>query len=267
MENKNVVIIKHHPRPLTLGNSFYITQCPDLSERIVINLTSRNPDRDFAKQVSPFFVGPVTGPDGATSDSLEVFWQVGKVFPHHDDGGHPTESYIKYRNEMYSKKQGEIPKPIMRHPYREFGYEADDMLYWAFWNVEKGEYEPLSYLEGRKKVYIPEYAKLVANTDALKWIKSLLDSGKKLALMDFDGFNYYNEEAMKIRYRAYVLKCKKENRPILMSEKDFTDIKDMKSAVDFAYTPVGHAFIIKALLQGDIEVVDGKVIDHIGMVA
>jgi hypothetical protein len=168
---------------------------------------------------------------------------------------------------MYSKKQGEIPKPIMRHPYHEFGYEADDMLYWAHWDSEKGEYERLSYLEARKKVYVPEYAKLVANSDALKWMRSLLEQGKKIALLDFDGFNYYCEEAMKIRYRAYVLKCKKENRPILKSEKDFTDIKDMKSAVGFAYTPVGHAFVVKALLQGDIEVVDGKVIDHIGMTA
>jgi hypothetical protein len=154
----------------------------------------------------------------------------------------------------------------MRHPYNEFGYEADDMLYWAFWNAEKGEYERLSYLEGRKRVYVPEYAKLVANSDALKWMKSLLDQGKKIALLDFDGFNYYCEDAMKIRYRAYVLKCKKEKRPIIMSEKNFTDIKDMKSAVDFAYTPVGHAFVIKALLQGDLEVVDGQVIDHIGMI-
>jgi hypothetical protein len=37
--------------------------------------------------------------------------------------------------------------------------------------------------------------------------------------------------------------------------------------VGFAYTPVGHAFVVKALLQGDIEVVDDKVIDHIGMIA
>jgi len=65
---------------------------------------------------------------------------------------------------MYSKKMGEIPKPVMRHPYREFGYEADDMLYWAYWNSEKGEYEKLSYLEARKNVYIPQYAKLVANS-------------------------------------------------------------------------------------------------------
>jgi len=39
----------------------------------------------------------------------------------------------------------------------------------------------------------------------------------------------------------------------------------MKSAVGFAHTPVGHAFVVKALLQGDLEVVDGKVIDHVGM--
>ena len=153
----------------------------------------------------------------------------------------------------------------MRHPYREFGYEADDMLYWAYWNGEKGQYERLSYLEARKKVYVPEYARLVANSEAFKWMKSLVDQGEKLALLDFDGFNYYCKEAMKIRYRAYVLKCKKEKRPVLMTEKDFTDIKDMKSAVGFAHTPVGHAFVVKALLQGYLEVVDGKVIDHIGM--
>ena len=89
----------------------------------------------------------------------------------------------------------------------------------------------------------------------------------RVALLDFDGFNYYCEEAMKIRYRAYVLKCRKEKRPIVKKEKDFTDIKDMKAAVNFAHTPVGHAFVVKALLQGDIEVVNGQVIDHVGMLA
>ena len=265
MENKNVVIVKHHPRPISLSNPFYLKQCPDIAERVVINLTSRNPDFTFSSQVSPFYVGPVTGPDGATADSLEVFWQVGKVFPHHDTAGQPNEAYFKYRDGMYGKRRGEIPKPVMRHPYHSFGYEADDMLYWAYWNGEKGEYDRLSYLEARKKVYIPEYAKLVADSDALRWMRSLLQEGKKICLMDFDGFNYYEEEAMKVRYRAYVLKSKKEKRPIVKSEKDFTDIKDMKSAVGFAHTPVGHAFVIKALLQGDLEVKDDKVIDHIGM--
>ena len=41
----------------------------------------------------------------------------------------------------------------------------------------------------------------------------------------------------------------------------------MKSAINFAETPVGHAFVVKALLQGDLSVVDGKVIDPLGMLA
>ena len=154
MENKNVVIIKHHPRPLRYSNSFYTNQCPDLEDRIIIDLTSRNPDRNFSRQVSPFYVGPVTGPDGARANNLELFWQSAKVFPHHDNGGQPNEEYFKYREKMYHSLPGEIQKTQLRHPYREFGYEPDDMLYWPFWNEEKGVYEPLSYLAARKKVYV-----------------------------------------------------------------------------------------------------------------
>lgn len=265
MENQNVVILKRHPRPLLFTNPFYVNQCPDLDERIIIDVTSRNRNRDFARQVSPFFVGPVTGSDGATAENLEIFWQVGKVFPHHDSEGKPSEEYFNYRRMMYKKHPEEFQKTLMRHPYREFGYEPEEMLYWPWWNKETGEYEHLSYLEGRKKVYIPEYAKLVAHTSALQEMKKLLDEGKKIAILDFDGFNYYCEDAMKVRYRAYVLRCKKLKTPVLLKEKDFTNIKDMKSAVNFADTPVGHAFVIKSLLQGDLEVVDGKVIDHVGM--
>ena len=52
MENKNIVIIKHHPRPITLSNPFYLTQCPDIEERVIINLTSRGRNAEFARQVS-----------------------------------------------------------------------------------------------------------------------------------------------------------------------------------------------------------------------
>ena len=213
MENKNVVILKRHPRPLRYSNPFYTNQCEDLEDRVIIDLTSRNPDNNFARQVSPFYVGPVTGTDGAHTDTLEVFWQVAKVFPHHDNGGKPNGDYFTYREKMYSMHPTEIPKTLRRHPYREFGYSADDMLYWPLWNKEKEEYEPLSYVAARKRVYVPTYAKLVANTPALNYLKQLLKEGKKIALLDFDGFNYYNEETMKVRYRAYVLKCKKERRP------------------------------------------------------
>ena len=100
MENQNIVIVKHHPRPLKLSNPFYTMQCPDIEDRIVINLTSRNPDKAFARQVSPFYVGPLQGPDGACCDSLEVYWQIGKVFEHHDNNGQPNEAYFAYREKM-----------------------------------------------------------------------------------------------------------------------------------------------------------------------
>ena len=55
------------------------------------------------------------------------------------------------------------------------------------------------------------------------------------------------------------------NNPFYITQ--CSDIEDMRSAIGFADTPVGHAFVVKALLQGDIEVVNGKVVDHIGMIA
>ena len=95
---------------------------------------------------------------------------------------------------------------------------------------------------------------------------TLLDSNEREVAIIRD-YDELDEESMKVRYRAYVSKCKKEHRPILVGEKDFTDIKDMRSAIEFPHTPVGHAFVVKSLLQGDLEVVDGNVIDHMGLAA
>ena len=39
----------------------------------------------------------------------------------------------------------------------------------------------------------------------------------------------------------------------------------MKKAVDCFFLPCGHGFVIKALLQGDIEVVNGEIIDKGGV--
>ena len=99
--------------------------------------------------------------------------------------------------------------------------------------------EKLDYVSSRKKVYIPEYAKLIVNTDSFKYLKELYESGKKLALCDFDAWNYYGPNL----------------------DQD-TTIKDV---VNNPAYKVGHGYVIKMLLQGDIEVVNGEVIDHIGV--
>ena len=39
----------------------------------------------------------------------------------------------------------------------------------------------------------------------------------------------------------------------------------MKDVLNCNFMLAGHGFVLKALLQGDLEVVDGKVIDNIGV--
>lgn len=46
---------------------------------------------------------------------------------------------------------------------------------------------------------------------------------------------------------------------------DFVSINCMKDAVNFPYEIVGQAFVLKMLLQNDIEVVNGEIIDHSGI--
>jgi hypothetical protein len=42
----------------------------------------------------------------------------------------------------------------------------------------------------------------------------------------------------------------------------------MRDVVNCPFMPAGHSFVIKALLQGDLEVTKaGEVIDHSGMLA
>ena len=153
----------------------------------------------------------------------------------------------------------------MRHSCISLGYTNKDCCYFAYYDKGKKEYIPLSWVGARKKVYFPEYAKLVYKTPSFQYLKGLVDSGKKLALVDFDGYNYNEECGMKKKYEQYINKCKKANVEPTISEQDFLSIDSMKKAVDCLFLPCGHGFVIKALLQGDIEVVNGEIIDKGGV--
>ena len=41
-----------------------------------------------------------------------------------------------------------------------------------------GNLEKLDYVSSRKKVYIPEYAKLIVNTDSFKYLKEIFTFSK-----------------------------------------------------------------------------------------
>lgn len=264
MENKNIIGLCLHFCRLKYDNTFYTNQCSNLNEYIVIDCTSRC--LEYAQDLSPFFLGPTTGADGATASTVETFFQCGKVYPCHDNKGTPTEDFFRWRNMMYEKEIGELSKEDLRHPQHQLGYKACDCLYFPWYDKESGQYIPLDYVTSRKKVYIPNYARLVSKTKTFKQLKKLLAEGKKLALADFDSYNYYDKTAMKKKFESYINKCKKNHIEPVATLDDFLKIKTMKDVVNCPFIPAGHSFIIKALLQGDLEVTDiGDVIDHSGI--
>jgi len=234
IEDRNIVMLRHSFNNLSWDHPYYVKQCSDIDERIVYDVTSRNPRTEFIRQISPMFVGPVVTGDGINAKCFEMYWQCSKVYPCHAFMGEPTEEYWAWRKEMFSKGIDEATTYEKRHPNRKLKMKPSQCMYSLWYNKETGEYERLGYVESRKKEYIVEYAKLIAGTEAFKEMKDLYDSGKKLALVDFDACNYYN---------------------------DGKTIKDMING----YKPAGHGYVIKMLLEGDIEVVDGKVIDNIGV--
>lgn len=263
MENTNIIGLRLHFTRIKYDNTFYKNQCAKIGDYIVIDCTSRN--KEFAEDLSPFFLGPAVGPDGATAATVEQLFQCGKVYPCHDDGGKPNDEFFKWRNMMYGKNPQDLSKQDLRHPQKQLGYEASDCLYFPWYDTEKGEYMPLGYVSSRKKVYIPNYAKLVSQTPGYKRLKQLVDEGKKIALADFDTYNYYDDGAKKKKYESYINKCKADNVAPMATLEDFLNIKTMKDVLSCSFIPAGHAFVIKALLQGDLEVVDGVVVDHTGV--
>ena len=272
MENKNILLLRHHPMNVHFTNTFYTNQTENnLSDYIIFDVTSRverNKDfmkehPTFARDLSPFFIGPLVSSDGVKAEIFEIFWQCGKVYPCHDQGGKPNAAYFEWRNKFYAEST--CTKGLMRHACKSLGYEHTDTLYFAYFDKEKQEYIPLKYVEARKRVYFPEYAKLIYNTESFQYLKSLVDSGKKIALVDFDACNYNEPCAMKKEYIAYINKCKRDKIAPTLTEIDFLKITSLKELINAPFMKVGHGCVIKALLQGDIEVVDDEVIDHAGI--
>ncbi len=273
MENKNIILLKHHPMNVKFTNTFYLNQTDngDLSDYVIIDVTSRiERNKEFMKEhptfaidLSPFFIGPVISSDGVTANIFEIFWQCGKVYPCHNDNCKPNEEYFKWRNEMFAKKK--LSKKYLRHPNKMLNCEHSDTLYFLHYNKDRKEYEKLNFVDSRKKFYVEAYAKYAVNTDSYKWLKSLVDSGKKIALVDFDAFNYYDEVAKTKIYNSYINKCKKKGWTPKQSLEDFLNIKNMNDFYDASFISTGHASVLKMLLEGDIEVIDDKIIDHIGV--
>lgn len=264
-------MIKHHPMNVFFTNAYYTNQFnnkENSSEYTIIDVTSRNRDKNIINDLSPFYIGPCKSSYGIEFKRFENMWQFSKVY----------EGDTVFNKKLSLKKEMPIPfycSDNDGNPTQEWydicmiGAQSDiayrrpftgKPLYHYYKNAN-GQIEKLNYVESRKKVYIPEYAKLIYNTPTFQKLKSLADSGKKIAIVDFDAYNYYNPLAME---KIYASALKKYNN-LSYTLKDLLNIKTMKDVINFAGLPAGHGFVIKILLQDDIQVKDGKVVDIAGV--
>ncbi len=141
-------------------------------DAVVINTTSRS--FDWSKGLSPFFCGPIDLYNGYKSHNVENAWQYSKVYYNHiDEDDNPTADYFAWAQTGWNKIKAD------RYP---MGKGVKPLF--SYWNGEK-----LSYVEARKKIYIPLYAKAVKKTFAFKKLQEAYKTNENIYLRDFDAHN------------------------------------------------------------------------------
>lgn len=142
----------------------------------VINTTSRSSGRDaWSRGLSPFHIGPVQLYDGAAAYNVENAWQFAKVYPVHvDKEENPTQEYFDWAREGWRTRRA------IRYP---MGKGAVPLYSW--WAGEK-----LSYVDARKKIYVPLYTKAVVDTKAFAKLRELHEKLDEIWLWDFDGYDH-----------------------------------------------------------------------------
>ena len=139
----------------------------------VVNTTSKSLT-DWQVELSPFYLGPCTTPDGASAKRFENLWQFSKVYPQHvDAAGEPNQSWLDWR------AQGFADDRAHRYP---MGKGKKPLYSW--WGGQK-----LGYIDARKSIYVPFYAQLVTATAAYQKLLTMRDS-QPIALFDFDAYDY-----------------------------------------------------------------------------
>lgn len=168
-----------------------------------VNTTSRS--RDWSQGLSPFYLGPVELYNGYGALNVENAWQFSKVYPDQvDKDGNPTAEYFKWAINGW--------KDRFAHRYPR-GKGAKPL--YSYWKGEK-----LPYVEARKRIYAPLYARAVEVTPAYEKLKMLYAEKGELWLWDFDG---YDHRALGMTYEEVLNHPRKK---------------------------MGHAFVLAMMLEG-----------------
>ncbi len=192
---------------------------------ITYNVTTKS--KDDGKALSPFLLGPVPLYWGLTAKKVENAWQFSKV----------------YREQILSKMEydlrGENGRRIAtpNASWWEWALKGFDDNWAHRYPMGKGAKpvfsfwrgEHLDYIEARKRIYLPLYARCAQNTLIFNHIYKEYEAGKEIILWDFDGYNYESlemtleevlNEPKKIMGHAHVLAMMIENPSLIPSPEE-----------------------------------------------
>jgi hypothetical protein len=132
----------------------------------------------WTRGLSPFLLGPVVLPTGEVARCVENLWQFGKVYPEHvGPGGEPTPEYRAWRAAGFSDARAHrYPAGRGRRP--------------LFYLLGA---ERLSYVEARRRVYVPAYRAAVWASGLLEPLREAAAAHPLADLLDHDGWDHVAE--------------------------------------------------------------------------
>lgn len=140
---------------------------------VCVNTTS-SAVLSWSRDLSPFFLGPCPLYGGFVSQTMENGWQYAKVYSKHvGPDGLPTDEYRDWARAGWSNPRAN------RYPVGKGKKPA-----FSWWDDQK-----LDYIEARKRIYVPLYARAVVRTAGFKQLKALVAAEKKtIYLLDYDAY-------------------------------------------------------------------------------
>lgn len=171
---------------------------------IIVDTTS-NTSTKF-RYLSPFML------PAPPAQNLENLWQFSKVYyPEHVDKDYnPNHQWHEWQ------RKGFLDRKAHRYPMG----KGRKPLY-SMWQGER-----LKYVEARRRIYIPCYARNIVATPSWKHLVELynhcVEEGSNLILLDYDGYDHYSENLT------------------------------LEQAASDPSRKFGHAFVLYGLLTGEI---------------
>lgn len=181
------------------------------------------PDGVRASSLSPFKVGPVfdKAEPSLRAELFENRWQYGKLWPtaQHfaSDGVQPSAAWFEFRAKGYASS-----KPRRRPLPRKSHGNATSSFY-------NGRVH--GYVESRKAIYVPEYAALIRDSDAVRELRQMVKDGTSVLILD-------NDAPPKTVWP--------EGRELTQELWD--------TAIEDASLPFGHGYVVAALVAENIDI-------------